>query len=137
MYRNKARRRSSKEMSLSSNSQARGRGSRESALASIVTAVNRVSGIYITEISTRLQLVAGNDNLVYVSNSSGDCPELPVTPETASADQDGDPFANNNRDIDTNQAVVDGIIRDANYDLGHVFTTNSGVAGLGVVRWGV
>jgi hypothetical protein len=106
-------------------------GTRASAQASIVTAVNRISGIYITEISTRLQLVANNQNLVYESNSGGDCPVVPE--QTASTDKDCDPFANDNDDINTNQAVVDGIIGDVNYDLGHVFTTNSGVAGLGVV----
>jgi hypothetical protein len=49
-------------------------GTRASALASIVTTVNRVSGIYVTEISTRLQIVEGNENLVYV-NKADDCPE--------------------------------------------------------------
>jgi hypothetical protein len=107
-------------------------GTRASALASIVTAVNRVSGIYITEISTRLQLVANNQNLVFESNSAGTCfdglskdcdPFDPFDPKS-----NGEPLL-----LAKNQEVVDKIIRDANYDLGHVFTTQSGLAGLGVV----
>ena len=101
-------------------------GTRALAQASIVTAVNRVSGIYVTEISTQLQLVGGNDNLVYVSKSGLAC-------DFPSADKDCDPFFNSDIDIDTNQLLVDDIIGDANYDLGHVFTTQSGLAGLGVV----
>jgi hypothetical protein len=99
-------------------------GTRASAQASIVTAVNRVSGIYVTEISTRLQLVANNQNLVYVSSLNG-CVD--------GSNKDCDPFFDGNDDLDTNQLVTDSIIGDANYDLGHVFTTESGLAGLGVV----
>jgi hypothetical protein len=99
-------------------------GTRASAQASIVTAVNRVSGIYVTEISTRLQLVANNQNLVYVSSLNG-CVD--------GSNKDCDPFFDGNDDLDTNQLVTDSIIGDANYDLGHVFTNESGLAGLGVV----
>jgi hypothetical protein len=102
-------------------------GTRALALAAIVTAVNRVSGIYVTEISTRLQIVAGNENLVYVSRAD-DCPEAP------SSREDCDPFTNTNDAafLSQNQLVVDGVIGDANYDLGHVFTVRSGLASLGV-----
>ncbi|MFT5137086.1 MAG: hypothetical protein ACI8XV_002123 [Arenicella sp.] len=94
------------------------------ALASIVTVINRVSGIYVTEISTQLQLVANNDLLVYESNDGGNC--------TSGATRDCDPFATRGPYLAKNQAVVDTYIGDANYDLGHVFTTQSGLAGLGV-----
>lgn len=47
-------------------------------IAAIVTAVNRITGIYEDELSVRLQLVANNDLLVYTDsladpykNSSG------------------------------------------------------------------
>jgi hypothetical protein len=106
-------------------------GTRALAQAAIVTAINRVSGMYVTEISTQLQLVAGNENLVFESKTGVGCPVVPQ--DTASTDKDCDPFVNGNVDINTNQAVVDDIIGNANYDLGHVFTTGSGVAGLGVV----
>mgnify|MGYP002630253548 CR=1 FL=1 len=99
-------------------------GTRSSAQAAIVTAVNRVSGIYVTEISTRLQLVAGNEQLVYVSSLNG-CVD--------GSNKDCDPFVDGNDDLDTNQSVTDSLIGDANYDIGHVFTTGSGLAGLGVV----
>ena len=102
-------------------------GTRASALAAIVTAVNRVSGIYVTEISTRLQIVEGNENLVYVSRADN-CPEAP------SPREDCDPFTNTNDAafLSQNQLVVDGVIGDANYDLGHVFTVQSGLASHGV-----
>jgi hypothetical protein len=99
-------------------------GTRASAQASIVTAVNRVSGIYMTEISTQLQLVAGNEELVFESSLNG-CVD--------GSSEDCDPFANGGSLLAKNQEVVDDIIGDANYDLGHVFTTDSGLAGLGVV----
>jgi hypothetical protein len=112
-------------------------GTRASALASIVTTVNRFSGIYVTEISTRLQIVEGNENLVYV-NKADDCPEAqrPRGPEAQRprASEDCDPFTNTNDAafLSQNQLVVDGVICDANYDLGHVFTVQSGLASLGV-----
>jgi hypothetical protein len=107
-------------------------GTRALAQSSIVTAVNRVSGIYVTEIATRLQLVAGNENLVYVSGNGANCPSVPVPPTSA---KDCDPFANSGLGsdlLDRNQVVVDSFIKDANYDIGHVFTENSGLASAGV-----
>ena len=107
-------------------------GTRAKAQASIVTAVSRVSGIYVMEISTRLQLVAGNENLVYVSGNGAHCPALPVPPISK---QDCDPFTNSGLGgelLDRNQVVVDSFIKDANYDIGHVFTENSGLASTGV-----
>ena len=108
-------------------------GTRAKAQASIVTAVSRVSGIYVTEISTQLQLVAGNENLVYVSGNGANCPDLPVPPTSK---QDCDPFTNFDSQsddlLDRNQVVVDSFIKDANYDIGHVFTENSGLASAGV-----
>ena len=90
------------------------------AQAAIVTAINRVTGIYEVEVSVRLQLVANNSALVF-TGVGGSCPAC-------------DPFNNNSGDLDINQGVIDTVIGNANYDVGHVFTTASGgIAGLGVV----
>lgn len=83
----------------------------------LVTAVNRVTGIYQTELSIKLQLVANNDSLIYLNAST-------------------DPYSNTNANqlLDQNQSTIDSVIGSANYDVGHVFTTGGGgLAGLGVV----
>ncbi|WP_157547627.1 reprolysin-like metallopeptidase [Hymenobacter sp. DG25A] len=92
-------------------------GTRAGALAAIVTSINRVSGIYERELAIRLTLVPKEDSIIYLN---------PAT----------DPYTNQVDDntLNTNQRTIDQRIGEANYDVGHLFTTNGGgLALLGVV----
>lgn len=86
--------------------------------AAIVTTVNRVDGVYESELSIRLILVANNDLVEYTD---------PTT----------DPFAGNNSAgtlIGESQNVITTMIGTSNFDIGHTFSTGGGgLAGLGVV----
>jgi len=92
-------------------------GTVSAALSAMVTAINRVNGIYETEVGIRLMLVAGNDQIIY-------------TNATSQPYSNGDPYAL----IYQNQANLDAVIGSANYDIGHVFSTGGGgLAAVGVV----
>ena len=93
-------------------------GTTASALEAVVATVNRVDGIFASELAIRFQLVDDNDAVVF-------------------ADPATDPFTGNDNAgtlIDESQAQIDLLIGTENYDVGHTLSTGAGgLAGLGVV----
>lgn len=86
-------------------------------LNTIVTIMNRVAGIYIREIGVTFQLVADNDLIIYTDGAN-------------------DPFTNDDAAqlIDENQIVLDQVLGNLAYDVGHNFSTGGGgLAALGSV----
>lgn len=87
------------------------------AQAAQVTTINRVNGVYMRDLAVTLTIIANNNILIFTNAGT-------------------DPFTNGNPGtmITQNQNYVNTNIGAANYDVGHVFGTNSGgLAGLGVV----
>jgi gliding motility-associated-like protein len=87
------------------------------AAAAQVTTMNRVNGVYEREMAIHMNIIANNNLIIYTNAGT-------------------DPFTNGTTGtmINQNQTNTDAVIGNANYDIGHVFGTNSGgLAGLGVV----
>ncbi|MFC4263716.1 reprolysin-like metallopeptidase [Ferruginibacter yonginensis] len=86
--------------------------------AAIVTTVNRVNGVYESDLSIRLILIANNATVEFLDAAT-------------------DPFNGNNNAntlINESQTVIDGNIGPSNYDIGHTFSTGGGgLAQLGCV----
>ncbi|MEZ4936742.1 MAG: M12 family metallo-peptidase [Crocinitomicaceae bacterium] len=92
-------------------------GTVAAAASAQVTTMNRVNGVYERDMAITMVIVANNNNIIYTNSGS-------------------DPFTNGNPSsmITQCQSTCDSQIGSANYDIGHVFGTNSGgLAGLGVV----
>lgn len=91
-------------------------GDVEDAVSAMVTTMNRVNGVYERDFGVTMTLIPENAQLIYTN------------PDT-------DPFTNGSPGnmINENQDLTNSIIGADNYDIGHVFGTNSGgLAGLGV-----
>ncbi|TQF67917.1 reprolysin-like metallopeptidase [Pseudoalteromonas luteoviolacea] len=89
-------------------------GTKSSVMAALVTLVNRINQVYLRDLSTSFELVANNDDLIFLDPSS-------------------DPFVNDDTDIDDLTTVIDGAIGAQAYDIGHlVGTGGGGLAGFGV-----
>ncbi|MBE0423496.1 MAG: proprotein convertase P-domain-containing protein [Lutibacter sp.] len=79
-------------------------------LSAIVTTMTRVNGIYERDVSLTMQLVANNTAIIFL-------------------DADTDGLSNDNPDnilLDESQTVIDANIGNANYDIGHTFSTGGG-----------
>ncbi|SFZ90513.1 Por secretion system C-terminal sorting domain-containing protein [Flaviramulus basaltis] len=74
--------------------------------AMIIT-MNRVNGIFENELSISMEFVANNKDVIFI---------------------DSDSFTNDDADflIDESQTVIDNIIGNSNYDIGHTFSTGGG-----------
>lgn len=87
-------------------------------LSKIVTTVNRVDGVYETEVAIRLVLVSTETTVIFTNANT-------------------DPFSGNNNGgvlIGESQTVITNTIGLVNFDIGHTFSTGGGgLAGLGVV----
>lgn len=89
-------------------------GTKDSVMAALVTLVNRVNQVYMRDLSTTFELVADNDDLIFLDAST-------------------DPFSNDDTDIDKIADVIDPVIGSSGYDIGHLVGTGAGgLAGFGV-----
>ena len=76
-------------------------------LSAIQTTMNRVNSLYERDMAIRMNLVANNDQIIFI---------------------DSDEFSNNSANalINESQVVIDRIIGNTNYDIGHTVSTGGG-----------
>lgn len=87
-------------------------------LSQVVLAMNRVNQVYETELGVHFTLVADNDKIIYPLATGNPPPTSPAN----------DPYSNTNASLalNQNQTNLNNVIGNANYDIGHIFTTGSG-----------
>jgi subtilisin-like proprotein convertase family protein len=78
-------------------------------LSAIVTTMNRVNGIFERDVALTMVLVANNTEIIFLDAAT-----------------DGFTNDDSNKLIDESQTVIDANIGDANYDIGHTFSTGGG-----------
>jgi len=79
-------------------------------LSAIVTTMTRVNGIFERDVSLTMKLVANNNAIIFLDAATDDL-------------SNDNP---NNVLLDESQTVIDANIGNANYDIGHTFSTGGG-----------
>ena len=80
---------------------------KQAVLDAIIVSLTRITGVYEKELSVRLELVSNNLSIIFINSDS---------------------FSNTNTGalINQSQSVIDAIIGNSNYDIGHTFSTGAG-----------
>lgn len=84
-------------------------GTTAGAASAMTTSINRVNGVMENDLGVTMVFVAGNNALIFLNAGT-------------------DPYTNDDgvAMLDENQTTVDNAIGNANYDIGHVFSTGGG-----------
>lgn len=88
-------------------------------LSAMTTSMNRINGVYERELSITMVLVANDTSIIFTSATNDPYDAINTNPNALCTQ---------------NQKTCDTVIGNANYDIGHVFTTNGGgLSNLGCV----
>ena len=90
---------------------------KEAVLSAMNTSITRINGVFERDLSVRFEIVSGNENIIFLD------------PNTDNLTNDDDSLL-----INESQNLCDSKIGNANYDIGHTFSTGvGGRAALGSV----